>query len=145
MGRLQSAGPFSRRVLWRFERRARLVRGSPVSPSGGRPVFKRPGIAVAVLLLCGSQSLAADPPAGRNDLHGDPLPRHALARLGTSRFRHPGRTKLLGFSADGSTLLSAGADKVLCGFDLATGKEVHQFPYPEDYVAFAPDGKTVAL
>jgi RNA polymerase sigma factor (sigma-70 family) len=58
------------------------------------------------------------------DLHGDPLPTGASARLGTVQLRHAGRYPMpLAFSADGKTLLSASnSDRKLRLFDAASGK-----------------------
>src|SRR5262249_21128492 len=48
----------------------------------------------------------AKPP--RTDLLGDPLPPGALARMGTVRFRLPGKVKRVAFSPDGETILAYG-------------------------------------
>src|SRR5437870_3336261 len=54
------------------------------------------------------------------DRHGDPLPPDALVRIGTIRLRQPHPQTL--FSADGKTLISAGADHTVRTWDVATGK-----------------------
>jgi WD40 repeat protein len=59
---------------------------------------------------------------GRTDLHGDPLPAGAIARLGTSRLQHAGPVHALVYSPDGKWLASAGADKVIRLWDAETGK-----------------------
>ncbi len=58
----------------------------------------------------------------RTDLHGDPLPAGASARLGTSRLQHAGPVHALVYSPDGKWLASAGADKVIRLWDAETGK-----------------------
>jgi WD40 repeat protein len=65
--------------------------------------------------------------------------------MGTVRFRNPGGVLRLGFTADGKTLLSEGGDKTVRGFDLATGAEVFRLPHDEEYAAFGPGGRSVAL
>jgi WD40 repeat protein len=97
------------------------------------------------------------------DRHGDPLPRHAVARLGTLRFRGangveqaaalPGGKQLLGLSSSPPAVVL---------WDAATGKEIRRFEVPsrrparkEDLVVFhsvsfgsfavSPDGKTLAV
>jgi RNA polymerase sigma factor (sigma-70 family) len=58
----------------------------------------------------------------RVDLHGDPLPPGAIARLGTVRFR-PGESPVsgLGVLADNKTLVSAKAGNTVQFWDTATG------------------------
>lgn len=56
----------------------------------------------------------------RLDLHGDPLPPFALARLGTVRWRHGGTTvDSLVFSRDGGVVFAAGGG--VTAIDVATG------------------------
>ena len=53
---------------------------------------------IAWLLLTCS---AAPPAPPRLDRHGDPLPMHAAARLGTTRLRHPGGVAGVALTPDG--------------------------------------------
>jgi WD40 repeat protein len=80
--------------------------------------------APAALLITVAWNLcsAGEQPA-RTDLHGDPLPPGAVARLGTSRLQHAGPVHALVYSPDGKWIASAGADKVIRLWDAETGKQ----------------------
>src|SRR5205085_2771365 len=80
--------------------------------------------AVASRVAAGEGSAKNDKPK-RVNLHGDPLPEGALARLGTVRFRHPDPVKVATFSPDGKMIAST------CGKDTVylwdtTGREQHR-------------------
>jgi RNA polymerase sigma factor (sigma-70 family) len=93
----------------------------------------------------------ADPPkpeAGqppRTDLHGDPLPEGAIARLGTTRFRHV-QAAALAFTADGKSLLTCG-DRTVRFWDPASGRLLREQPFPPDsgFLAVSPDGRLMAF
>jgi WD40 repeat protein len=125
---------------------------------------------LAVCLTCllgtaapaGSPGRAAKPGAGkapRVDTYGDPLPPGAVARLGTTRFRHRGQQLFLGFSPDGNGLVALTEDG-LSRLDLATGRPgarvalseglggrsaFDRFPRFEEHLPVSGDGRTVAL
>jgi WD40 repeat protein/beta-lactamase regulating signal transducer with metallopeptidase domain len=65
------------------------------------------------------------------DLHGDPLPAGALARLGTTRWRHGANVTFVTFGSDGTTLLTASQDNTIRLWDLATGTEIRRFARPK--------------
>jgi RNA polymerase sigma factor (sigma-70 family) len=83
----------------------------------------------------------------RTDLYGDPLPRGAVARLGTMRWRHKSKITAVAFSPDGMVLASTSTDPIICLWDVPTGKRRAVLPVKNDvaiWIAFAPDGKTLA-
>lgn len=94
-------------------------------------------------------------PAGRTDLHGDPLPQGTLARLGSVRFRHGSNVFFIAFLPDGK-LLTAGQEGTARLWEVATGREIRHFdlPRPTENVvirmpylvplAVSADGKTLA-
>jgi RNA polymerase sigma factor (sigma-70 family) len=88
----------------------------------------------------------------RTDVHGDPLPPGALARMGTVRFRHGATVARVAFSADGQ-LASAAHDNSIRSWDAATGRERRRMhPAQGEYadatqvntIAFSPDGRYLA-
>ncbi len=84
-------------------------------------------------------------PKERTDLYGEPLPRGAVARLGTVRFRLGGLFYACAYSPDGKTL-AAGSDDAVHLFDAANGKPIRQLRLGGyiTSVAYSPDGKTLA-
>jgi RNA polymerase sigma factor (sigma-70 family) len=100
-------------------------------------------------------SASADPPPApadhqsrvRVDRFDDPLPEGAVARIGTTRFRHGAYIHSLTFTADGKQLLSHAFDGVRV-WDAATGRELrHLIAEPGTRflgASFSPDGKLVA-
>jgi WD40 repeat protein len=80
-------------------------------------------------------------PEKRLDLFGDPLPKGAVSRLGTTRWR--GLGEMLAFSRDGKFLAST-----LGLWDAKTGKKLRQwneFNEPAGFLFFPRDGKTVIV
>ena len=89
----------------------------------------------------------AEIPQPTTDLHGDPLPEGALARMGTGRLRAGGMVLSVAFSGDGKTLASASYDGVFHLWETATGKEQRRFTVHHcsgDAVALSRDGRTLA-
>ena len=91
------------------------------------------------------------------DRHGDPLPPHAVARLGTLRFRSAQGAWHAAVVPGGKQLLGLGSGPVVL-WDATTGKEVRRFeaPAPKEVggkaqevsfqsLAVSPDGKTLAV
>src|SRR5262245_45534204 len=89
--------------------------------------------------------LAEFPAFGGADLHGDPLPPAAVARLGWVRLRHADTACTVAFTPDGKTLVSGGADRVIRVWDAVTGKEKGRLTGHKEEVrslAVAVDGRT---
>jgi RNA polymerase sigma factor (sigma-70 family) len=79
------------------------------------------------------------------DRYGDPLPKGAIARLGSIRFRNHPRSAMLGGRAfltpDGKTLVTVGSDGEARAWELATGRLIRSIEAAEG--ALSPDGKTL--
>lgn len=104
------------------------------------------------LLLVVPEAPAQGPPAKppRADGHGDPLPRGALARLGTPRLFHPDALQFL-FLPDGKALVAADSAGARL-WEVGSGRERRRFeaplrrPFPAraHALAVSPDGKFIA-
>jgi WD40 repeat protein len=96
------------------------------------------------------------------DRHGDPLPPHAVARLGTLRFRGPRVVLQAAGVPGGKQLLGLGLRPTVVLWDSTSGREVRRFEAPArrsvrtdagvtvhdvSFGSFAvsPDGKTLAV
>lgn len=105
---------------------------------------------VVVLGLVQHPTPAAAPPVG---FAKDPLPKGAIARLGSSRLRHTWSANAVSFSPDGKFLVSAGAetagggDNAIRVWEMPSGRETKtiQLGYRAHVrqVAISPDGSHV--
>ena len=77
----------------------------------------------------------AEQPSAKADLHGDPLPPGALARLGTVRWRHGARASVLVYAAGGKEVVTAGPDGLARVWNAATGKELRRLGKPAEPAA----------
>jgi RNA polymerase sigma factor (sigma-70 family) len=92
---------------------------------------------------------APAPPAA-NPVPDDPLPRGATMRFGTPRFRHSTNIEGLAVSPNGKVAVAHSGRRAYGttrAYDLTTGQVLLTFEGGSDAeaVAFAPDGKTVAI
>ena len=80
------------------------------------------------------------------DLYGDRLPRGAIRRFGSLRFRHIGSVLSVDYSPDGKTIASGGGDWTARIWDAHTGKEIRRWELDGQALAvrFSPDGRTLA-
>ncbi len=101
----------------------------------------------------GSTMPQAEIHKSRLDVHGDPLPLGAAARLGSVRFHHEGDIKAMAFSPDGKAVVAACNENkglALRFWETATGKELSRFHVDDIYgvadgLAFTHDGKGLLL
>lgn len=96
--------------------------------------------ALLALAVCSHRTFA------HGDLHGDPLPDGALARIGSTRLRQCDRVQAMQYSPDGKLLVSRSEYAVYL-WEAATGKRLRviepaQSPGP---VWFLPDSKTLCV
>jgi RNA polymerase sigma factor (sigma-70 family) len=82
------------------------------------------------------------------DQYGDPLPKDAIARLGTVRLRHGKEVGAAVFSDDDKTLISSGTDGAIRFWDTKDGKEIRKIETPSALekmaqLVFGPENKTL--
>jgi WD40 repeat protein len=106
-----------------------------------------PRAILPLILAC----LGAAPTAAaeaRTDGEGAPLPPGAVARLGSSRFRHAARVTAVAYAPDGKALATVAADGTACLWDATSGQLLQRFRLDgqglRHAVAFSPDGKRLA-
>lgn len=88
--------------------------------------------------------------AAKRDLFGDPLPDGAIARFGTTRFRHGGGNVVtVAPTRDGKLLISTNfyGDPEVCVWELPTGRPRYRFPGNVEFVqvSASPDDKLLAI
>ncbi len=76
-----------------------------------------------------------DLPAIRVDRSGDPLPPHALLRLGTTRRRHPTGLAGLEFTPDGTAAITAQDNGIVHFWDAGSGREMRTLDMMEGATA----------
>ena len=81
------------------------------------------------------------------DRYGDPLPKYARARLGSTRFRHGDGLWQALYTPDGRYVVAAGGFSGTCVWDAATGtklREIGDSANRGQEFALSPDGRTLA-
>src|SRR4051794_8981058 len=86
-------------------------------------------VAALVAVLAADETPGAGNPVPV-DRDGHPLPRGALARIGSARLSHGAQVNRLAFAPDGKILASAGQDRTIRLWQTSTGKEVRRIVLP---------------
>jgi RNA polymerase sigma factor (sigma-70 family) len=132
---------------------ALLLAASLTAAGAGMLVHQTPAAPSSATKSKAATRPASNPPEDwaealpRTDRYGDPLPAGALARMGSTRFRHGSWAYRVVFAHDGKTLISAGADRAIRFWEASTGKQVRQLTGHAGAVyslALSPDGKVLA-
>jgi WD40 repeat protein len=109
-------------------------------------MLRRKLLCVAALLGLGvvSSVSAQGDPAPAKDQHGDPLPKGAIARFGTTRWRHGGSVGYVAFLPDGKHVISVGDDRAIRVWEFPSGKEIRRFGLEElDEASMTINGQRV--
>jgi WD40 repeat protein len=108
-------------------------------------------VSIALMTTGLSMSLpaapAAQPRSSPTDLFGDPLPEHALARLGSTRFHHEHDILKVIYTRDGKSLVAMDFGGRVRVWDAATGRTIRAIGEQLDHfrqIAVSPDGGTLA-
>jgi WD40 repeat protein len=102
--------------------------------------------AILIFLTLPSALLAAEPKP-QLDLHGDLLPPGAIARYGTTRWRHPCEIRCGRYSPDGKILATSGSDDRVRLWNADTGQLLRVLPAVctnSRQLAFSPDSMWLA-
>lgn len=85
-------------------------------------------------------------PFKKVDALGDPVPKGAVGRLGSARYRHPGQAEHLALSADGTRLALTYKGDGAAVFELATGREIKRVAAGQSLgaLALSSSGDTLA-
>ncbi|MGI8981283.1 MAG: WD40 repeat domain-containing protein [Pirellulaceae bacterium] len=95
-----------------------------------------------------AQQLPVGVVGAKTDLYGDPLPNGAVARLGTTRFRHAGYFRGVAFLPDNVTFVTYGEQKTISFWEAETGqrlREIRTDPMTIQGFALSRDGKQIAV
>src|SRR5256885_38598 len=88
------------------------------------------------LLLATPLPLCAQPAAEPHvDWEGNPVPKEAIARVGSMRMRHDAAIRAAAYSPDGKTIVSVAADDTMRWWDAKTGKELRRIEVKESWHA----------
>jgi WD40 repeat protein len=100
-----------------------------------------------VFALVPPSAQAAQPQSSPTDLLGDPLPKHALARLGSTRFHHEHEILKVIYTRDGKSLVAMDSGGRIRVWDAATGRMICAIGEELNHfrqIAVSPDGGTLA-
>jgi RNA polymerase sigma factor (sigma-70 family) len=114
--------------------------------AGGAALRTTKAIETTPLITSAAKATEKNPtPRSVRDVHGDPLPDSAVARLGTIRFTHGQGLRHLFFSPDGKTIYSEGGGWLRV-WDAATGVERGQIVSTDhslEQLVLTPDGERI--
>ncbi len=118
-------------------------RDRPVGLTAARTAARCLG---SLILVVGMMQAAVAGPSAPVDRAGDPLPPGAVARLGTTRFRHGSSIRQVAYTSDGGIVASLSDDGVIRLWDSAAGVEIRHIGEalsPTSGFALVPMGRTL--
>jgi WD40 repeat protein len=99
-------------------------------------------------ILLAAACARAEAAGPRLDASGAELPDGAIARFGSSRFRHDQPVFGVAFSSDGKILATGGSNRMVCLWEAKTGKLLKRFlvnSYAVQSICFSPKGDLLIL
>jgi WD40 repeat protein len=107
-----------------------IIKALPLFTLRGGSLMFRCRLLLAFFAFSLTLVAVAEQPEPAKDANGDPLPVGAIARLGTTRWRHEGLISFAAFLPDGKSVISVAGDMTIRVWEFPSGKELRRIDVP---------------